>query len=526
MLPLLPGCENGPEPPVQGDSPFLHGVASGDPLADRVILWTRVTAADSEQLVRVEWQVALDPELRRVVSEGTVLTGPAEDFTVKVDAEGLKPGRKYYYRFAALGHISALGCTCTLALGHVERLRLAVVSCSNYAFGFFNAYAQIAARGDVDLVLHLGDYLYEYENGGFGDGTALGRIPAPDREILTLEDYRERHAQYKTDPDLQELHRLHPWLVVWDDHESANDAYRDGAENHQPATEGDWQLRKAGALQAYHEWMPIRSPSPDSQARIYRSFACGDLADLILLDTRLIGRDQQVADACDLAALSDPARSLLGAEQEEWFLGELERSQAKGTRWRLVGQQVMMGQLLNVLAGSPCPFNVDQWDGYGASRARVFEALSTLGIDNVVVLTGDIHSSWALDLTPSPFDPATYDASTGRGSLAVEFITPAVTSPGIDDPAQAAQAQAALLATHPHLEYTELNRRGYLLLDVNHERVAAEWYHVRRLDERNGVGELAHQAQVRAGDNHLSRPGATPGEALPAAAQPSVAVSG
>jgi alkaline phosphatase D len=486
-------------------SPFLHGVASGDPTSDGIVLWTRVTGdAGAPLAFEVSYELAEAADFQRVVSRGSVATDAELDFTAKVDAAGLKSGSTYYYRFHALGHTSPIGRTRTLPKRNVERARFAVASCSNYPYGYFNAYGAIARRADLDAVIHLGDYLYEYANGTYGDGTSTGRIPQPDKETVTLADYRARHATYKTDPDLKEAHRQHPFIAVWDDHESANDAWQGGAENHQPADEGEWEARKAAALRAYFEWMPIRGLSEDTTGRIYRSFRFGRLLDLIMLDTRLIGRDRQIEDPCDATGLGDPDRQLLGEQQEDWLRRELIASKRRGSSFRLIGQQVMFGQLVNVLAPGACVFNPDQWDGYAASRARVLALLAEESIDNVVVLTGDIHSSWALDITANPFDPSTYDRATGAGSVAVEFVAPAVTSPGIDDPVQAALLSQALLGTHPHLKFVELNRRGYLLLDATHERVQAEWYHVATIAERSLEEALATSFVVRAGDNHLT----------------------
>jgi len=478
LLPFIGGCE-GDDATLLDESLFQHGVASGDPLADRVVLWTRVTpsVAGSEPIT-VEWAVALDEALTDVVASGSSTTDAEVDFTVKVDASGLSPGTTYYYRFRSGADDSPLGRTRTLPVGAVESARLAVVSCSNYPAGFFHAYRLIAERTDLDLVLHLGDYLYEYADSAFGDGAGIGRAPQPAHEISTLEDYRRRHAQYKADADLRALHAMHPVAVVWDDHEVANDAYVAGAENHDPATEGDFQVRKAAALRAYFEWMPIRQPLDQFPPRIYRSLRIGDLADLILLDTRQLARERQPADACDPADLANPDRDLLGTEQEAWLLSELNRSQADGIPWRLIGQQVMMGQVQNPLIGPTCVANPDQWDGYAAARARLLGALASDGINNVVILTGDIHSSWALEISDDPFDASVYNPATGAGSRAVEFVTPAVSSPGISDPAQARLLEQVLAQTHPHVKFAELNRQGYLLLDVSRERVQADFYHV------------------------------------------------
>jgi alkaline phosphatase D len=483
---------------------FRHGVASGDPTSQAVILWTRVSPAsdtvaqafDVAPPFEVTYRIGTDPHLRRSVRTGRTTTNKATDFTVKVDVTGLAAGRTYYYQFSCFGVNSPIGRTRTLPSGAVSRLRIAVASCSNYPYGYFTAYRRIAERADLDLVLHLGDYLYEYGNGTFGDGTALGRVSDPLGEIVTLSDYRRRHAQYKGDPDLQEAHRQHPFVAVWDDHEITNDAWRDGAENHQPDTEGNYADRKAAAIQAYFEWMPVRRPVADRVGRIYRAFDLGDLASLVVLDTRHFGRDQQV-DGCtnDVTAAN---RQLLGAEQEAWVTTTLQRSRA---RYRLIAQQVMVAQLLDVRQQPPCPFNSDQWDGYPAARARLLAQLAAAG--NSVVLTGDIHSSWANELTLNPFDPSAYDGVTGRGSAAVEFVTPGVTSPGIEDPATAAGLTALVRATHPHIKYTELTRRGYVLLDVTPERVQGEWYHLASITEPNAAESFAAGFSMAAGSARL-----------------------
>lgn len=521
VLPILPReCSRLADGYVNDGSPFVHGVASGDPLDDRVVLWTRVTGdAQAPKSIVVAWVVAKDASFSQVVASGATVTEESVDYTVKLDTDGLKSATTYYYRFRALGHDSPIGRARTAPKGNQKRARLAVVSCSNYPYGYFNAYAAIARRADLDAVLHLGDYLYEYGNGTFGDGTTLGRVPNPNHEIVSLSDYRARHAQYKTDVDLQEAHRQHSFITVWDDHEVTNDAWQNGAENHQP-DEGDFQERKAAAIQAYFEWMPIRAEEGDDAGRVYRSFQYGKLFDLIMLDTRLIGRDQQVVDPCDAAHIADPTRQLLGEPQEAWFFNQLDRSQRRGTHWRLIGQQVMFGQLVNVLAPGGCIFNPDQWDGYAAARGRVLGKLSDDGIDNVIVLTGDIHSSWGNDLTSSPFDPATYDPASGAGSLAVEFVTPAVTSPGIDDAAQAAQLGGAIRATHPHVKYVDLFHRGYALLDITRDQVQCEWYHVATITERSAEESLANSLLVAAGTNHLV---AAPTPTLPRSDAPALA---
>jgi len=481
------------------DAVFQHGVASGDPLADRVILWTRVTPKSPAAALTVAWQVARDPRLTQVVARGELPTGAERDFTVKVDVTGLEPGTAYYYRFDALGARSAIGRTRTLPREGVSRLRLGVVSCSNLPQGYFNAYACLAKRADLDVVLHLGDYIYEYANKRYGDGTALGRIPAPDREILALQDYRERHAQYKTDPDSQAIHRQHPFIVVWDDHEFGNNAWSGGAENHDPDEgEGDWGARRAAAQQAYYEWMPIREDAQTKQSRIYRAFRFGGLATLFMLDTRIVGRDEQ-APREDTTTIALPGRQLLGAAQEGWLAEQVVTSVRNKSAWNLLGQQVMFAP--QTPAGGRAT-NPDSWDGYRASRARVFDIIERAKAGNFAVLTGDVHSSWAYDLPRDPF--AGYDPGTGRGSLGVEFAGTSVSSPsnlgaGPDGEKQLAGVRAA----RPHLHYADGRYRGYFVLDLTRERLQADFYAVATILDRTTQERFEKGFVTETGRNHL-----------------------
>jgi alkaline phosphatase D len=463
---------------------FLHGVASGDPLPEGVILWTRITPPSPAPMsVEVQWEVSTTREFTSPVRMGTFSTHPGRDYTVKVDVTGLSPATTYYYRFRALGFTSPVGRTKTAPQGMVPRARFAVCSCSNYAHGYFHAYRNIARRDDIDAVIHLGDYIYEYGNGQYGNVRTLD----PPTEIVTLDDYRRRYRHYRRDPDLQAAHAAHPFITVWDDHEFTNDAWRDGAENHMPATEGAWATRRAVATQAYMEWLPIRE---QGEGRIFRRLRYGDLLDLVLLDTRIWGRDEQAP----MSQAMDARRQLLGADQERWFFEQLTTSTA---RWKLVGQQVMMGQL-SVF------FNNDQWDGYAAARGRFFSLLRSMRIDNVVVLTGDIHSSWAYDLAENPSDPTAYDPATGRGSLAVEFVCPAVTSPGL--PAALIPSLMQLTAGIRNLKYVDGNRRGYMLVDVTPERTQTQWFYVADVTMPEGFAEtMGPTFATRNGRNHLER---------------------
>ncbi len=472
---------------------FAHGVASGDPLADRVILWTRVTPSSPDDLLSVEWQIASDAAMRNVLQHGVTSTNSSFDFTVKVDVTRLDPGGTYYYQFSYKGALSPIGRTKTLPAGRADRARFAVCSCSNHPFGFFNAYRNIANRAELDGVIHLGDYIYEYAEGTYGQGAPIGRVPVPNKEIVTLTDYRQRFGQYRLDPDLQEAHRQHPWICVWDDHESTNDSWFGGAQNHQPDSEGDWSQRRAVAALAWFEWMPVRE-NPWQNMGIYRNFRFGDLLDLSMLDTRLEARDQQVPANSPL--LTAPQRTLLGPTQEEWLYRQFANSQARGARWRIIGQQVMMAQ---VLGPDGSPFNPDQWDGYQASRNRLLQYLAQERVNNVVVLTGDIHSSWASEISANPFAPGTALATR----QAVEFVTTAITSPALEDPAAAAATAAGLRQTHPHIQYVELNRRGYFVLDVTPERAQAQWYHLAQHRERNLTETLAATFFTAAGESRL-----------------------
>ena len=416
-LPLVPGTA-----PAAGPL-FQHGVASGDPLADRVILWTRVTSQSPRRTVGVRWLVARDAQLREVVLRGDAETSAERDFTVKVDAVGLSPGSTYYYRFFSENEASPIGRTRTLPVGATSHLRIAVASCSNHAAGLFNAYRRIAERADLDFVLHLGDYTYEIGPGAFPNEV---RIPEPPVETITLSDYRTRHAQYKRDTDLQEVHRQHPMICIWDDGEITNNAWRDGAVNHTEGAEGAWPERVAMSLKAYYEWMPVRQVDPAQPRRNERAFRIGDLVDLLMLEERLSARSQQlpatitipgflVPAFVQVGPFADPSRTLLGAEQEAWLAARLRDSDA---RWKFIGQQVMFAQLkaLGLPLASPPPappgglfINPDQWDGYQPARDRVYAVLkgdaTHAPVSDVVILTGDLHSSWAADLTQDPNNP-------------------------------------------------------------------------------------------------------------------------
>jgi alkaline phosphatase D len=488
--PVLAGAQ-AQAPDAAGRRVFRHGVASGDPLADRVLLWTRVTPGNAGAApMSVRWRIADDERLTRVVAQGTVSARAERDFTVKVDATGLRAGATYYYAFDAAGERSVTGRTRTLPPRGAARLRLAVVSCSDFEKGYFNAYRNIAARPDLDAVLFLGDYIYEYPTTTPGIARVAGREPAPAHECVSLDDYRLRYASHHLDPDLTALHAIHPCIAVWDDHESANDAWRDGAQRH-VAEQGPWAARRTAARRAFDEWLPVRE-SP----RMYRRFGFGGLADVMMLDGRSY-RDRQVL-ASNYAALTSPRRSMLGAEQEAWLYDALRQSSRAGTAWRLLGQQVLFAPFVPQVGSA---LEVDNWEGYPAARSRFFDCLEHDRVTDVAVLTGDIHSSWALDLPRSPLSG--YDAATGRGSLAVEIVTPAVTSAPFMERSGMRERAKGFQSASPHMRYMDGDRHGYVTLDITRDRILADWYHVRTVTERTADETKAASFACERGSAHL-----------------------
>jgi len=504
-------------------APFYHGVASGDPLPGGFIIWTRVTLPENQKPRRgplpVQWQVARDPEMTQIVRRGTVLTSDKRDFTVKVDVRGLPAGSTYYYRFVALGTNSMIGKTKTAPRGGVEQLKFAVVSCSNYEWGYFSGYDRIAERTDLDAVIHLGDYFYEYaDNASYSSPVIRDeRVLFPAHETVTLQDYRTRLATYRLDPNLRRAHQQHPFIVIWDDHESANDGWTGGAENHDPATEGDWKARKAASKKAYFEWMPIR----ENSAGVSRSLSYGSLMELIMLDTRLEGRDEQINDVTS-PALYAPDRTLLGESQKMWLKDELASSKAT---WKILGNQVIFSEFNIGFAAALDPsFTpealestfLDIWDGYPAERSELVNFIATEDIGNVVFLTGDFHSSFAFDVVDPAFGNPFYNPATGAGAVAVEFATPSLSAANFDenlDPGTSALLESFInqplptpfgpINFNPHMKYVDLDRHGYFVLSVTPEAVQADYYYladilVAQTTESWGAGFIS-----AVGSNHL-----------------------
>lgn len=509
---------------------FLHGVASGDPLKDRVILWTRITPEDNSARLQVTWEIATDINFSQIINTAKVETTQAQDFTVKVDADLLKADQHYYYRFKFGDVISPVGRTKTLA-EITTSVKFAVCSCSNYPAGYFHVYKEMAKQ-DFDVVIHLGDYIYEYGADGYAteDAVKLGRTLAKDNsaEIIKLDDYRKRYALYRTDVDLQALHQRHPFIVIWDDHELANDAWREGAENHQ-TNEGRFIDRKLAALQAYFEWMPIRPVAKNDQLNIYRQFDFGNLVQLSMLDTRILARDQQLdyanymnAQGMDFVRfqsdLTSSARTLMGHTQREWLEDKLARSKAV---WNVLGQQVLMTKMMipaelllslgavtsgqadaatlaalnaqiialvtlkmrmlsgdstltdqeNIRLKTVAPYNLDAWDGYYAEREKLYATAKQLN-KKLVVLAGDTHNAWQSTLR-----------DVQGNKVGVELAVSSVSSPGMEKylniPLEQLQEfEFAFTTLIDELEYTNLNQRGYMKVSFNATEMTSEWIYI------------------------------------------------
>jgi len=522
---------------------FLHGVASGDPLTDSLILWTKVTPAQQVDSVQLLLEVSDSPDFSKVQHQQLCLARKEANYCCKVDLTGLQSGRSYYYRFSDSKTVSAIGHGKTLPSGSVSEVRFAVLSCSNYPAGYFHVYQQVAQQ-QLDAVLHLGDYIYEYEQGGYATerSVELGRALAADNqaEIVSLSDYRKRYALYRSDKDLQQAHASHSFICVWDDHEITNDAWTDGAENHQP-NEGDYQLRKLNALQAYYEWMPIRPLVAGQQQSLSRSFAFGDLVDLHMLDTRIEGRNQQLeyahytdknSGAFDsqrfIADLTNPKRTLLGQKQQQWLQAQLLRSKAQ---YQVLGQQVLMAKMMfpsellsafskpgpelvdkiaqltalkqRVVSGDTSlsaedkkrietvvAYNLDAWDGYPYEREVIYKTAQQQN-KKLVVLAGDTHNAWASSL---------HDQQGNK--VGIELATPSVSSPGIEtylklNTTQVEQLAAVLPTLIDELEYCNLHQRGYLLVAFYKAQVDARWFFVDDITKKQYQTSLGHQQSYK-----------------------------
>ncbi|MEM9617359.1 MAG: alkaline phosphatase D family protein [Pseudomonadota bacterium] len=504
---------------------FTHGVASGDPDATSVVIWTRVSlpaGAAQPMTAPVIWETALDEAFTEMRGKGEVLTGASRDWTVKVLLSDMEPGTTYYYRFRVGDAYSPVGRTKTLPVGAVERARFAVVSCSNYPFGYFNVYDMIARRDDLDAVIHLGDYIYEYGRDGYGGaaGAALGREHQPAHEVISVTDYRTRHAQYKADPASQAMHAKHPMIAIWDDHETSNNSWKDGAQNHQPETEGEWAPRRRAALQAYYEWMPVREPSMAPEA-FFRSFSFGDLLTVAAIETRLMARARQFEYSDIIPTLQTPedlerfkseilwdqTREMLGAAQLDYLDRAFRTSVGAGQPWRLLANQIIMGRVTapdlteyvteeDIISlekqwdqarafvkssALGLPANLDAWDGYPAARERFYNMAREAGEDGMIVVTGDTHTWWANDLV----------ARDGR-QMGVELGVNSVTSPSPyrSDFLGGKGAEYALLTNRDNddVRYLSGESHGFIDLDITHDGARAEFVAVDTIESRNYNG--------------------------------------
>ncbi|WP_047241520.1 alkaline phosphatase D family protein [Corynebacterium epidermidicanis] len=509
--------------------PFIHGVASGDPLPTSVILWTRVTpdrdALPGSRLgapTEVRWEVASDQGFDNVVARGSVTTSSASDHTVKVDAGGLQPGTAYYYRFVVAsgphaGAISPVGRTKTAPAREqsLSKLNFALASCANWEAGYFAAYRDIAERGqsgELEFVAFLGDYIYECETGGYAGKHGVVRPTHPEWEILTLEDYRIRYGHYRTDPDLQAAHAALPWIVMWDDHETANNSWREGAENHDPATEGPWLTRRDAAMQAYFEWLPVRATSPSEQGHLYRSLHFGDLIDLHMMDLRTY-RDSETS----AANFGDPNRTMLGSEQFNWMSAQITQSKAK---WTVLGNSVMVTPLKiftipdNQEANEALTYvkqqasgsaiNSDQWDGYAAERDRLLALLAERDA-HTLFITGDIHSEWANRVYHQ-----------GK-EIGCELVCTSVTSPNIDDlltdktgiehqPNNSTSliVEGMLTDANPWVKHLDFDAHGYSIARLLRDEVTVDFVRVSNVEDPHATTAVAVTKTWRPGEGFLA----------------------
>ncbi|MGH1370593.1 MAG: alkaline phosphatase D family protein [Cellvibrionaceae bacterium] len=514
-----------------GQAAFNHGVASGDPQSDRVILWTRVSIDNEGPVVDVSWQVFEDEKLSKKVRAGVVRTSEEQDYTIKVDVDGLNPATEYFYNFtiqtASAKMASPVGRTKTLAVGGEAPVRVAVVSCTNYPFGFFNVYDAISKRDELDAVIHLGDYLYEYGIDAYGGkvGSELGRNHDPATEIITLKDYRRRHAQYKSEKSLQNAHACAPWICTWDDHESANNAYRTGAENHDPTTEGTWTTRKQVAVQAYLEWMPVRDPVAGStRSALWRSFDFGDVASIVCLETRLTGRSQEISWETEMhnvapedvpnkvrgvmTRVNDSERTMLGHAQEAWLSQELTESVKANKAWQVLANQTIMARVnppdftkqlsaddkeaitdprvipFIEFSALGLPLNLDGWDGFPAARERLYSSAKQAGAQ-LITLTGDTHTAWANRLVDKTGEP--------RG---VEFGCTSVTSPGFGHYIPGVDNLGELFSdANEDVVWHDPHGNGFTLIELTSGDVKAAFFKVSAINEPEYT--LAQVAEFR-----------------------------
>ncbi len=481
--------------------PFTLGVASGDPTADGVVLWTRLAvdplAPDGRggmpsRAVDVQWQVATDARMANVVRSGTASARPSAGHSVHVVLAGLEAGRAYFYRFRVGGHVSPTGRTRTApARGALVPFTMAVASCAQYEHGWFTAYRRLA-EDQPDVVLHLGDYIYEYEKNDYVvDGGNVRDHAGP--ETMTLAGYRQRHAQYKADPDLQAAHLVAPWVVVWNDHEVDNNWADEVPEDDQ--TKEAFLARRRAAFQAYYENMPLRRSSLPRgiDMQIYRRLQWGHLATFHMMDTRQYRSDQACGDGIQVGCDDrlDPSRSLPGRQQERWLLDGLAASDAT---WDVIGQQVFFARQ-DYVVGDTDAYNMDGWDGYAASRNRILRGIEQRGVGNPVVLTGDVHSHWANDVKAHWDDPSSR-------TLGVELVATSITSGG--DGSDVPSYGPAVLQENPHVKFAS-NRRGYVRTRVGAGELRADFRSLARVSQPGAPVYTQASFLIEAGNPGLQR---------------------
>lgn len=480
-------------------APFYHGVASGDPLSDRVIIWTRVTPSDSLYYpVSVKYYVSASPDFSSIIRQGTVITDTSKDYTVKIDVDGLQADTYYYYYFEALGKNSLTGRTKTTANGTYSNLKLVLLTGSDYRRGYFNSLARLSERNDIDLIFHSGDYIYE-QGGGPSD-----RLHEPDAEIYRLQDYRTRISQYRLDTMLMRCHQLYPWVIIWDDHDVVVDALRDTSYRHDATSFGLYKDRKNAAVKAFREWMPVRDDTA-SYYKNWRKTSFGNLADFYAVDVRLYDRDRFADDIFD-TIYNHPDAKIIGPEQMDWLTSEMSGSQAQ---WKIVGGGLMFSQL----KVASVPLVLENWDGYPYERNKIFDCIEQHNVDNTIFLSGDFHCSFACDVARTPYNILNYNPLNGNGSLAVEFLPPALASDNFDEgndyglgASNATLAANLIKSVNPHIKYVDLTGQGYVLLDITPQRAQGEfWFSQNILDPENTTETCAQIWKTNDQENHLTQ---------------------
>lgn len=443
---------------------FPFGVASGDPTDSSVVLWSRLWLPKADS-VEVKLLIFADSAETRLLQEHTLFASKTEWWNLKTTIF-CQENTTLYYRFITGIHKSPLGRTKTAPTSLVPKLSFLVVSCSNYQWGYFNAYRSMTTEKEIAAVIHLGDYIYEYGATDYFEKKLPGRRHLPPHEIVSESDYQTRYAQYRLDPDLAELHRLFPFITIWDDHEIANDAYALGAQNHQDSAEGNWFVRKKTAQKTYFDWLPIRF---DSNYKLRRSLSFGPLAEVFLADQRLEARTEQRMPSNETKP-DDAKRTILGNEQSSWLIQALKKSSA---RWKIIGNQVIFSSYsLPPSLISKIPKNGDSWIGYPYEREFLSREFHRLCKDSMLIVTGDAHASFGF--------VSRLDNSVPQSSFAREWVTPSVTSPNLDEylakwKVGYLRAQLKKKSLNPHVQYINLIDHGYLRVDISADNIQGTW---------------------------------------------------